>query len=128
MTTETPKALVERYWRTMNTNDWRAVGALLHDDFLLEFPQSGERFRGRENFIAFNASYPAAGRWVFTVNSLLAEGARVVSDVGVSDGARVDRAISFFEVRDSLIWRMTEFWPDPFEAAAWRAQWTERNL
>jgi len=22
--------------------------------------------------------------------------------------------------------RQTEYWPDPFEAAAWRAQWVER--
>jgi ketosteroid isomerase-like protein len=34
--------------------------------------------------------------------------------------------ISFFAARDGRIWRMREYWPDPFEAAAWRAEWVER--
>jgi ketosteroid isomerase-like protein len=118
---------VERYWRTMNTNDWRAVGALLHDDFVLIWPQSGEHIRGRENFIAVNAGYPAAGVWRFTVHHVVADETGAATDVTVTDGARNDRAITFFEFRDDLIWRMTEFWPDPFEAAAWRAEWVEHD-
>lgn len=38
--------LVEDYWAGMNTNDWAAVAAQLHPDYLLTYPQSGERFRG----------------------------------------------------------------------------------
>jgi ketosteroid isomerase-like protein len=119
--------MVERYWRTMNTNDWRAVGALLHDDYVLVWPQSGERIRGRENFIAVNANYPAAGAWRFTVHRVIADEVGAASDVTVTDGERMDRAASFFELRDGLIWQMTEFWPDPFEAPAWRAQWVEHD-
>jgi ketosteroid isomerase-like protein len=112
----------------MNTNDWRAAGALLHEDYLLEYPQSGERFRGRESFIVVNANYPAAGVWRFTVDRLIADETGVVTEVAVTDGMRAERVVSFFEFRDDLIWRMTEFWPDPFEAADWRAQWVERDL
>jgi ketosteroid isomerase-like protein len=111
----------------MNTNDWRAVSALLQDDCLLVYPQSGERIRGRENFIAVNALYPAAGVWRFTVHRVIADEMGAASDVDVTDGARNDRVITFFEFRDGLIWRMTEFWPEPFEAAAWRAQWVEHD-
>mgnify|MGYP001176976871 CR=1 FL=1 len=125
MTGKTPRQLVELFWQTMNTNDWRAASAMLHDDYLLVYPQSGERFRGRENFIAVNANYPAAGAWQFTVHRVIGDETEAVSDVAVTDGARSDRVVSFFEVRDHLIWRMTEFWPEPFEAAAWRAQWVE---
>ena len=57
----TSRQRIEQFWQTMNTNDWHAVSALLHDDYLLVYPQSGERFRGRENFIALNSQYPAAG-------------------------------------------------------------------
>jgi hypothetical protein len=111
----------------MNTNDWRAVGALLHDDYVLVWPQSGERIRGRENFIAVNARYPAAGVWRFTVHRVIADEIGAATDVAVTDGARTDRAVTFFEFRDDLIWRMTEFWPEPFEAAAWRAGWVEHD-
>jgi ketosteroid isomerase-like protein len=123
----TARALVERFWRAMGTNDWSAAGALLHDDFVLEWPQSGERLRGRESFVAVNAHYPAAGPWRFTVHRVVAEADRAVSDVGVTDGAVVARAVSFFELRDGLVWRMTEFWPDPFPPAGWRARWVERG-
>ena len=123
----TLRQAVELYWRTMNTNDWRAVGALLHDDCVLVWPQSGERIRGRENFIAVNAHYPAAGAWRFTVHHVVADDAGAATDVGVTDGARNDRVVTFFEFRDDLIWRMTEFWPEPFEAASWRAQWVEHE-
>ena len=41
-------AVVERYWALMATNDFTAVGAILADDFVLEWPQSDEQIRGRE--------------------------------------------------------------------------------
>ena len=123
---ETAREVVERFWRTMNENDWHAAGRLLHDDYVLDWPQSGERIRGRDNFVAVNAHYPAAGRWRFTVRRLVADGQGAASDVTVTDGALTARAVSFFEVRDGLIWRVTEYWPDPFEPAAWRARWVER--
>ena len=56
------RGAIERFWATMATNDFRAAGNLLHEDFLLEWPQTRERIRGRDNFVAINAHYPAAGR------------------------------------------------------------------
>lgn len=32
------RELVERYWQVMNGNDFRAVGDLLHDEFVLDYP------------------------------------------------------------------------------------------
>ena len=46
----------------------------------------------------------------------------------VTDGVQTARAITFSELRDGRIVRQTEYWPDPFEAAEWRAQWVERLL
>jgi ketosteroid isomerase-like protein len=123
---DTTREVVGRFWRTMNENDWRAAGRLLHDDYVLDWPQSGERIRGRENFAAVNAHYPAAGRWRFTVERLVADERGAASDVTVTDGEQIARAVSFFELRDGLIRRETEYWPDPFEAADWRARWGER--
>ena len=109
----------------MQTNDFKRAGELLHDNYILEWPQSGERIRGRANFVAVNENYPAHGRWEFTVNHILAEGDNVVSDVSVTDGVVQARVITFSTVRDGRSLRQTEFWPDPFEPAAWRTQWVE---
>src|SRR5919109_1350396 len=120
------KQVIERFWAAMQTNDFKRAGELLHDDFILEWPQSRERIRGRTNFVAINENYPAHGRWVFTVHRILAEGDRVVSDVDVTDGVITGRVITFSTIRDGKILHQTEFWPDPFEAPDWRAGWVEK--
>lgn len=127
METYTSKQVVAQFWTTMQTNDWRAAAALFADDYVLEWPQSGERIVGRDNFVVVNAQYPAAGRWQFAVQRLLAEGDEVVSEVVVTDGVQHGRAITFSNVRDGLITRQVEFWPDSFDAPAWRAPWVERE-
>lgn len=113
---DSPSAVVSLFWRLMESNDFRAVGAVLSDDFVLEWPQTRELIRGRDNFAAINEEYPAQGRWRFTVNAIVGDEQRAVSDVSVTDGARSDRAISFFTVEDGKIARMVEFWPEPAPA------------
>ncbi len=124
--TQENKQVVQNFWAAMQTNDFRLAGELLHDDYTLEWPQSGERIRGRANFVAVNENYPAHGHWEFAVNRIFAEDDEVVSDVGVTDGVVRARVITFSRVREGKILHQTEFWPDPFEAAPWRAQWVER--
>ncbi len=119
------RKVIEAFWETMNTNDFGAVGALLADSHVLEWPQSGEVIRGRDNFVAVNQHYPANGPWRFIVHQIVAEGSQVVSDVSVTDGVVEARAITFSTVEDGLITRQLEFWPDPFAAPEWRRAWGE---
>ena len=125
MTPQQSRHVVEQFWAAMNTNDLRAAGAWLHDDYLLDWPQSGERIRGRDNFVAVNEHYPAAGPWRFAIQRLVADKHEVVTDTTVTDGVITARAITFSQVRDGKIVRQTEYWPDPFQAPAWRARWVE---
>ena len=120
------KQVVEAFWSAMETNDFHAAARFLHDDYLLDWPQSGERVRGRDNFAALNTAYPTAGRWHFEINHIATDGDLIVTDVTVTDGTRTDRAITFSTVRDGKIWKQVEFWPEPFEAPAWRVQWVEK--
>lgn len=120
------REIVDRFWRMMQSNRWEDLRPLFHADFLLEFPQSGERMRGCDNFIAFNAEYPAAAPWRFDVRRIVADEGGAVSEVGVTDGVVQALAVSFFEMRDGLIWRMTEYWPDPMPALENRAHLVER--
>ena len=123
---QSSKRVVEQFWEAMQSNDFRAAGDFLHEEYVLEWPQSGEQVRGRENFVAINEQYPAHGRWEFTIHRILAEGNEVVSDVDVTDGVIRGRVITFSKIGDGKILRQTEFWPDPFEPADWRAQWVEK--
>lgn len=123
--TESAAAVVEQYWALMATNDFNAVGVILADDFVLEWPQSNERIRGRENYAAMNAAYPAAGRWEFLVHRIVGGDGQAVSDVTVTDGSRLDRAISFFSVAYGKILRIVEFWPEPYPAPEHRRRFVE---
>lgn len=119
-----PAAIVTRYWRLMDAADFADAAALLADDYTCDWPQSRERIRGRENFVAVNAHYP--GRWRIALRRLIASGGDVATEVVMTSGDEAITAVSFFQVRGEKITRETDYWPEPYDAPAWRAAWVER--
>jgi ketosteroid isomerase-like protein len=119
------REIVDEFWRLMATNDFHSVGTVLSDEFVLEWPQSNERIRGRGDFAAVNAEYPAHGRWKFSVNRLVASEVEVVSDVTVTDGVQTARAISFFTIANGKITHLVEYWPEPYPASPHRKHLVE---
>ncbi|WP_269533423.1 nuclear transport factor 2 family protein [Chitinimonas sp. BJYL2] len=118
--------LLTEFWQRMQSNDFAHAAALLADDYVLEWPQSGERIRGARNFARMNSEYPAHGRWQFTLNQLVCAGDEVVTDVSVTDGVQQGRAITFSTVRKGKICFQREFWPEPFAAPENRQHLVER--
>lgn len=108
----------------MGSNDFAAVSAVLADEFVLEWPQSRERIRGAANFARLNQDYPG-GPWEFRINRVVVGDGEAVSDVSVSDGSHVARAISFFSLGGGKITRVVEFWPSPYEPPYDRSLVTE---
>ena len=108
--------VVKEFYRRMNTNDFHSAGQLLSDSYILEWPQSKERIRGRDNFVAVNNEYPAYGRWLFTINRLVGNATEAVSDVSITDGTQVARAITFTTVQEGKIVKQVEFWPENYDA------------
>ena len=121
----TPKEVVIAFWEAMKTNNFDRASEWLSEDFEGFWPQSLELVSGRKNFAAINTNYPAKGRWLFDINSVVCEGNQVVTDVSVTDGVQKARAITFHTVRDGLIVKQVEFWPDSYEAPEWRSQWVK---
>jgi ketosteroid isomerase-like protein len=108
--------VVRRFWELMATNDFYSAGEVLAEDFVMEWPQSGERIRGAERFARMNSEYPAKGPWRFCVNRLVAGETEVVTQVSVTDGEQHAEVISFFTVVGGRITRLVEYWPEPFAA------------
>jgi len=109
----------------MATNDFRSVGVVLSEDFVLDWPQSNERIRGSERFARMNEEYPAHGRWSFKVNRIVGGDSEAVSDVSVTDGTQNTQAISFFSIAGGKITHIVEFWPDPYPAPSNRKHLAE---
>jgi len=119
------KKLIAEFWEAMGTNDFSYASSWLHPDFEYYMPQTSEYLCGRDAFAALNHAYPTNGKWTFVVQSIVADGNEAVSDVEVTDGSMNARAITFHELKDGLILRQTEFWPDNYSAPNWRTEWTK---
>jgi limonene-1,2-epoxide hydrolase len=121
------RKIVSKYWEVMNSNDFTAASKLLSEDFECHWPQSLEIIKGREKFIQINSTYPAQGRWKFKINQMVVEGNRVVTDVSVTDGKMLARAITFSTVEGEFIKKQVEYWPDNYPPPAWRKKWVDVN-
>ncbi|PIE09949.1 MAG: polyketide cyclase [Rhodobacterales bacterium] len=121
----TPDQTLRDYWAAMGTNDFSKAALFLSDEIEIDWPQSGERIKGRSNFVAINEAYPAANAWRFTVLSIVAQGEKVVTVTDVTDGAMTARAVTFSDIDPGtgLIAKQVEYWPDPYDAPPWRQAW-----
>lgn len=119
------KGIVLNFWNVMASNDFCAAAECLSPDCEVIWPLTKEVIRGRKNFAELNSAYPAEGKWTFTIERIVGEGDQVVTDVIVSDGVRSDRVITFHSIRDGLICKQVEYWPEDYVAADWRTQWVE---
>jgi SnoaL-like protein len=100
------------------------------DDIVQEWPQSGERIRGRDNIKAINDNYPAGPSGEgpkMTVRRVLEPGQAWIIEgtIDYGDGVPVS-AVSIIETRDGKVVRLTDYFANPFEAPEWRRQWVER--
>ncbi|MDF9401712.1 nuclear transport factor 2 family protein [Vibrio sp. 1180_3] len=120
-----PKDIVLSFWEAMQSNDFYKASEWLSEDFEGFWPQSSELITGRSDFGDVNSYYPANGKWLFEINSIICEGSQVVTDVSITDSVQKARAITFHTVENGLICKQVEFWPDEFDAPEWRAKWVK---
>jgi ketosteroid isomerase-like protein len=117
--------LADRIWRGVSDQDMRPLEEALADDCVQEWPQSGERIRGKANIMAVNENYPGLPNP--TLRRAVAGDDLLVTEVQLDYGGKVYHAVSIFEIQDGKIVRETDYFAEPFEAPGWRAQWAERT-
>lgn len=120
------RRVAEELWKALAAGDWDAAASYLHDDFVQEWPQSGERIVGRGNALAIDRSFPG-GLPRMSTRRTVGEGDLVVMEVELeyADGS-VYQGVSIIELRDGRIAKETDYFAEPFPAPQWRAQWVER--
>jgi limonene-1,2-epoxide hydrolase len=120
------RATVESFWAAMQENDWRGAAEYLAPECEIDWPCSGERIVGRENFVAIQARYPTnTGRWSFDVHRIVAEDSVVVSEVTVTDGEQSARVVAFSIVEGAEIGRQIEYWAMPYDPEPGREDLTQ---
>ena len=108
----------------------RQIPGLATEDLVQEWPQSGERIRGRDNVMAVNEGYEGATGTEpkLTLRRIVRPGEAwiVEGTIDYGDGTPVS-VVSILEAdADGMITRQTDYFANPFEAPEWRRQWVEQ--
>jgi len=97
---------------------------IYHDDAVLEFPQSGERFVGKQNFQTWREKYPADVE--FRVRRISGSGEFWVGEHLISyDGGPWSFGVSLHQFRGDKVALERIYWMEGFDAAEWRSEWAE---
>jgi len=118
------RAALDRHWAASDANDFETEHEIYHDDAVLEYPQSGERIRGRRNIQASRTAQPNKKR--FTVRRVLGAGDLWVSEFILTYDGAPSYTVSIMEFSDGKVARETQYFGDPFAPGPSRAQWVER--
>jgi ketosteroid isomerase-like protein len=119
--------VIEELWTRIQARDWDGVGELIAPDAVVEWPVTGERIVGRDNFVAVQREYPEG--WTIQVVRVFGQGDQVVSEVDVPHADMgMFAAASFWTVRDGQIVRGREYWVTPGSETPpeWRSRFADR--
>ena len=118
------RAALDQHWAASDASDFETEHLIYHDDAVLEYPQSGERTRGRRNIQNQRASQPSKKR--FSIRRIIGTGALWVTEFILTYDRKPSYTLSIMEFRGDKVARETQYFADPFVAPAWRAQLVER--
>ena len=118
------RARVQEHWDASERGDGDAEHAIYAADAILDYPQSGERFRGRSTIQAQRGGNPAERH--FTVRRILGGGDLWVSEVVITYDGAPTYSVSVMEMTDGLVTHETQYFADPFPAPPGRAALAEQ--
>lgn len=118
------RAALDRHWAASDASDFEAEHDIYLEDAVLEYPQSGERIRSRRNIQITRANQPSNKR--FAVRRIIGSNELWITEYILTYDGKPSYTVSIMEFRGDKVAKETQYFGDPFEASAWRAQWVER--
>ena len=117
------RAALLAHWAASDANDFAAEHRIYRADAILEYPQSGERIRGRHDIQASREAQPSAKR--FTVRRVLGGGDLWISELVLTYDEHPFYVVSVMEFEGGQVIRETQYFGEAFEPGPSRAQWVE---
>ena len=118
------RAALDQHWAASDASDFETEHLIYHEDAVLEYPQSGERTRGRHNIQMQRSTQPSKKR--FSIRRIIGGGDLWVTEFILTYDGKPSYTVSIMEFRDDKVARETQYFADPFVAPPSRAQWVER--
>jgi SnoaL-like domain len=121
---ERTRARIEQHWTASESGDIDTEHAIYAADAILDYPQSGERFRGRSKIQAQRGGHPAERH--FTVLRIRGSGDLWVSECIITYDGAPTYSVSLMELAGDLVTHETQYFADPFPAPSSRAALAEQ--
>ena len=118
------RATLTRHWDASDASDFEAEHAIYRADAVLDYPQSGERIRGRANIRESRLLQPSKKR--FTVRRMVGAGDLWVTEFILSYDEKPSYAVSIMEFEGGLVAHETQYFTDGFAPSATRAHLVEK--
>jgi hypothetical protein len=116
-------ARIADHWRASEEGNLEAEHAIYAAGAILDYPQSGERFRGRANISAQRGGNPAARH--FTVRRIIGRQDLWISECTITYDGVPSHSVSIMEFADGQVVHETQYFSDSFPAPATRADLAE---
>ena len=113
------RAALDRHWAVSDANEFDVEHDIYRDDAVLDYPQSGERLRGRHNIQASRVAQPNAKR--FNVRRIIGRGDLWVTQFILTYDGQPSYSVSIMEFQDAKVAHETQYFGDPFDPGASRA-------
>ena len=117
------KAALEEHWQASERGDTEAEHAIYSSDAILDYPQSGERFRGRDTISAQRGGHPAERH--FTVLRIVGGGDLWISECIITYDGAPSYSVSIMEFANGHVIHETQYFAAPFGAPEWRMELAE---
>ena len=117
------RARITEHWRASEQGDSVAEHAIYAADAVLDYPQSGERFRGRAAIAEQRGDHPADRH--FTVLRISGNADVWVSECVITYDGVPSYSVSIMEFSGGLVAHENQYFADPFDPPPWRAALAE---
>jgi hypothetical protein len=118
------RAALDRHWAASVSGDLEAEHDIYDDSVLCEYPQSGERIRGRRNLQALRGHHPGKPSG-FRIRRIVGADNFWVTEYAIDYQGKPFDTVSIMEFRNGKVVHETQYFAEPFPAPAWRAEWVE---
>jgi hypothetical protein len=124
MDDQTVRAALARHWEASDASDFEVEHEIYREDAVLDYPQSGERIRGRHNIQESRRVQPNKKR--FTVRRIVGSGDLWVTEFVLTYDAIPSYTVSIMEFHEGLVAHETQYFADRFDPGLSRAHLVER--
>jgi len=116
-------AALQLHWNASDAGDFETEHEIYHEDAVLDYPQSGERIRGRRNIRESRYVQPSRKR--FAVRRVIGSGDLWITEFVLTYDDTPSYVVSIMEFRDGLVAHETQYFADRFEPGPSRAHLVE---